>query len=89
MKKFKVDYTPKAIKSLKKMDNSARKNIYDWINKNLVDCENPRLHGKALQGDRDNEWRYRVGDYRLIADIQDERILILLLDIDHRSQVYR
>ena len=89
MKKFQVDYTHKAIKSLKKMDSSARKNIYDWINKNLVDCENPRLYGKALKGDRNNEWRYRVGDYRLIADIQDERILILLLDIDHRSQVYR
>ena len=71
------------------MDRPTAKSIIAWIEDNLVGCENPRLHGKPLVGNHSGEWRYRVGDYRIIADIQDDRILILVLEVEHRSKVYR
>ena len=55
---------------------------------NLIDTVNPRLHGKALQGEYSGLWRYRVGKYRIIANIQDETITILIVDIGHRSRIY-
>ena len=59
-----------------------------WIEKNLVGCENPRIHGKGLTANRSGQWRYRIGDYRLICQIQDERLVILALTIGHRREIY-
>lgn len=86
--KYKVEYTAQAVKQLKKLDKHTAALIYGWIDKNLVDCENPRLHGKGLTANRSGQWRYRIGDYRLIAEIQDEIITILLLNIGHRKEIY-
>ena len=58
----------------------------DW--KKLEGCENPRLHGKGLTSNRLGEWRYRVGDYRLICEIKDEEIIILVLQIGYRRSIY-
>ena len=55
----------------------------------LATADNPRQWGRALQGERRGLWRYRVGDYRLICDIQDEKITILVLELGHRKDVYR
>ena len=86
--KYKVEYTAQAVKQLKKLDKHTAALIYGWIDKNLVNCENPRLHGKGLTANRSGQWRYRIGDYRLIAEIQDEKITILLLNIGHRKEIY-
>ena len=86
--KYKVEYTAQAVKQLKKLDKHTAALIYGWIDKNLVDCENPRLHGKGLTANRSGQWRYRIGDYRLIAEIQDEKITILLLNIGLRKEIY-
>ena len=86
--KYKVEYTAQAVKQLKKLDKHTAALIYGWIDKNLVDCEKPRLHGKGLTANRSGQWRYRIGDYRLIAEIQDEKITILLLNIGHRKEIY-
>ena len=86
--KYKVEYTAQVVKQLKKLDKHTAALIYGWIDKNLVDCENPRLHGKGLTANRSGQWRYRIGDYRLIAEIQDEKITILLLNIGHRREIY-
>lgn len=86
--KYKVEYTAQAVKQLKKLDKHTAALIYGWIDKNLVDCENPRLHGKGLTANRSGQWRYRIGDYRLIAEIHDEKITILLLNIGHRKEIY-
>ena len=83
-----VNYSDNAGKTLKKMDRHQAKIIISWIEKHLVGCENPRLHGKPLQHDRKGEWRYRVGDYRLIADIQDSIVTIELINIGHRRKIY-
>ena len=85
---YKVEYTPKAVRQLAKLDKNTRKLIYAWIDKNLQNFENPRQHGKGLTANRSGQWRYRVGDYRLVADIQDDRVIILMLNIGHRKDVY-
>ena len=66
----------------------SSKLIRTWIEKNLINTENPRIKGKALTSDLKGLWRYRVGDYRILADIQDDKIVILILDIGHRSKIY-
>ncbi|MBQ3653104.1 MAG: type II toxin-antitoxin system RelE/ParE family toxin [Synergistaceae bacterium] len=86
--KYRVDYDKKADKQLRKMDLSVSSRIYDWIGKNLEGCEDPRAYGKALKGTWEGYWRYRVGDYRIIADIQDDKILILVTEVGHRREVY-
>ena len=87
--KYRVEYTQRAVKDLQKLDKPVRALIWGWIEKNLVNCENPRLHGKGLTANRSGQWRYRIGDYRVLADIQDDRILILILTIGHRREVYK
>ncbi|EJO22183.1 plasmid stabilization system protein, RelE/ParE family [Selenomonas sp. FOBRC6] len=64
------------------------RSIYAWIGKNLEECSNPRLHGKGLTANRSGQWRYRVNDYRLIAEIQDDVVVILIVRIAHRREVY-
>lgn len=86
--KYKVEYLPQVYKTLEKMDKFTKRIIIEWIEKNLVDCENPRQHGKALTADRVGQWRYRVGDYRIIAKIEDDRLVILVITIGHRREVY-
>lgn len=61
----------------------------NWINKNLVGCNDPREQGKALKGNLKNQWRYQVGDYRLICDIVDDRLILLMLSIGHQKEVYK
>jgi mRNA interferase RelE/StbE len=85
---YTVKLTDKAKKQLSKMDKYTAKLISSWIFKNLVGCENPRAHGKGLTSNRSGQWRYRVGDYRILAEISEGELLILLVDIAHRSVVY-
>lgn len=85
---YKVEFSQRALKDLKKLDRHTAALILGWIRKNLENCENPRLHGKALTANRSGEWRYRVGDYRLIAKIDDGRIKILVLSVGHRRDIY-
>ncbi len=89
MSRYKVEYTPAAIKQIKKLDGSTRKLIRAWIEKNLVGCKDPRAHGKGLSGDKSGQWRYRVGDYRILAEIQDNKVVILIINIGHRKDVYK
>lgn len=70
------------------MDKHTRKLVYAWIDKNLQGCDNPRSKGKGLTANRSGEWRYRIGDYRLITEIQDDKIVILVVSIGHRSNIY-
>ena len=62
--------------------------IKSWIDKNLVETENPRQHGKGLTANRSGQWRYRIGDYRLICQIEDSKLVILALSVGHRRDVY-
>jgi mRNA interferase RelE/StbE len=85
---YKVEYTQSALKSLKKLDKLTALFIVAWVRKNLEGCADPRVHGKGLEANHSGKWRYRVGDYRLIADISDEKITILILNVGHRRDIY-
>ena len=86
--KYRVVFTEKSKKELKKLDKHTASLIIGWIEKNLEGCENPRQHGKGLTANRSGQWRYRVGNYRLIAEIEDDKIIILILSIGHRRDIY-
>ena len=86
---YSVEYSERAIKELKKLDRYTRQMIYAWIGKNLVGCENPRKQGKGLTANRSGQWRYRIGDYRLICEIKDDVLVILALSAGHRREVYK
>ena len=86
---YHVEFTKYALRELKKLDKSTASLITGWIRKNLEGCENPRMHGKGLTADKTGQWRYRVGDYRIIAQIRDEKVTILLVNIGHRRDIYK
>lgn len=85
---YSVETTPKFERELKKLDRYTQRMIKAWIEKNLVDCENPRQHGKGLTANRSGQWRYRIGDYRLLCCIEDGALIILALSVGHRREVY-
>ena len=80
--------TDKFDKAFKKLDRQTKKIIKAWIDKNLMDCEDPRIHGKGLTYNRSGQWRYRVGNYRILAEIQDNQLVLVLIDVGHRSKIY-
>ena len=70
------------------MDRVAQIRIVNWLEKNLEGCENPRLHGAPMHGDLKGHWKYRIGDYRIIAQIEDDKVIIFVVKIDKRGEVY-
>ncbi len=81
--------TDKFDKAFKTLDRQTQKIIKVWIDKNLMNCEDPRIHGKGLTANRSGQWRYRVGDYRILAEIQDNQLVLVLIDVGHRSRIYQ
>ena len=89
MHKYKVELSERFKKEFKKLDKYTQKILRGWIDKNLVDTTDPRIHGKRLSADRSGQWRYRIGDYRLICQIKDNTLVILALSVGHRREVYQ
>ncbi len=85
---YTVEFTAAALRELKKLDKHTAALILGWVKKHLEGCENPRQHGKGLTANRSGQWRYRVGDYRLIAEIEDDKIRILIVKVSHRRDAY-
>lgn len=85
---YQIVTTDKFDKSFKKLDKQTQKIIKAWIEKNLMGCENPRLHGKWLTANKSGQWRYRVGDYRILAEIRDNELVLVLIEASHRSCIY-
>lgn len=85
---YHVETTSRFDKEFKKLDRYTQRIMKAWIVKNLEGCEDPRQHGKGLTVNRSGQWRYRIGDYRLICEIQDDKLVILALTIGHRREVY-
>ncbi len=85
-----VSYTDTARKQLRKLDKKAARRILDFVDGRIAGTHNPRDTGKALTGDTLGEyWRYRVGDFRIICDIQDAELCVLVVQIGNRREVYR
>lgn len=85
---YQIVTTDKFDKSFKKLDKQPQKIIKAWIEKNLMGCENPRLHGKGLTANKSGQWRYRVGDYRILAEIRESELVLVLVEVGHRSRIY-
>lgn len=86
--KYKVVFSEKSKKQLKKLDRHTAALIIGWLEKNIENCDNPRIHGKGLVENRSGQWRYRIGDYRIICEINDEEVVVLVLEVGHRKEVY-
>ncbi|HEX3820611.1 MAG TPA: type II toxin-antitoxin system RelE/ParE family toxin [Candidatus Sulfotelmatobacter sp.] len=89
MKAWRIEITRTAERQILKLDRQAQIAIQRFLRERLMVAENPRQWGKPLQGEKGGLWRYRVGDYRLICDIQDERITIVVLEVGNRKDAYR
>lgn len=88
MKKYDVKLSERFKKEFRKLDKYTQKLLRAWINKNLVNCTDPRQHGKGLTANRSGQWRYRIGDYRLLCEIIDNELIILALSVGHRRDIY-
>ena len=84
-----IEYTQTARKQLQKLDKSVARRILDFLDDRVAKQSDPRRLGKALSGPLGNLWRYRIGDYRLICDIDDKAVCVLVLRVGHRREIYR
>ena len=89
MRKYNVELSDRFKREFRKLDKYTQRIIRAWIDRYLVDCENPRALGKDLTANRSGQWRYRIGDYRLICSIEDDKLVILALSVGHRSDIYK
>jgi mRNA interferase RelE/StbE len=83
---YSIRFTPKAAKQVKKLDPAAAKRIRGFLEQKLALLINPRLLGRKLANEE--FWRYRVGDYRILTNIDDDQILILIVEVAHRREIY-
>jgi len=87
---WKIEFDPAAEKELAKLDPQNAKRILKFLHERVAPLNNPRQIGEALKGSKLGEfWKYRVGDYRIISHIEDGNLLILLIKIGNRREVYR
>ena len=84
-----IEFLPDAVKELKKLDRSVARRIITTLEERIATLDDPRTLGSALTGDHAGYWRWRVGDYRVVARIEDERVVIIVVRVAHRREVYR
>lgn len=84
-----IDYTDTALKQLRALDKSAARRILDYLDERVIGSGDPRSAGKALTGPLGGLWRYRVGDCRVICEVQDGRMRVLVVRLGNRGEVYR
>ncbi|MEQ8118621.1 type II toxin-antitoxin system RelE family toxin [Enterococcus faecalis] len=85
---YRLEFTPDVKKKLKKMDKYQATLLTRWLYRNIDGTANPREHGKALSANRAGQWRYRIGNYRVIVEIEDERLVVTAIQVGHRRNVY-
>ncbi len=87
---WQIEFDPDALKDLRKLDKPIQIRLVGFLRTRVSSLSNPRDIGEALSGQRlGNYWKYRVGDWRIICDIQDQKILVRVLRIGNRREVYR
>jgi mRNA interferase RelE/StbE len=85
-----LEYSAQAQKQLRKLDKQVATRILDFMRDRVAQLDDPRSTGKALLGSvLGGYWRYRVGDYRLVCEIQDDKLCILVLEVGNRKEIYR
>lgn len=84
-----IEYAESVKKTVRKLDAQERRRIRAFLEERLAGLDDPRSLGKSLSGSLAGLWRYRVGDYRVIARIEDDRMVVLVVRIGPRKEVYR
>ncbi len=85
-----IEYSEAVRRDVRKIDKQNQKRIRDFLEDRVLELDHPRQLGKPLKGSQfQNLWRYRVGNYRILCEIQEERIVVLVVAIGHRKDVYR
>lgn len=84
-----IEYTETAKGQLRKLDKQTARRIVDYMDERITGLDNPRSTGKALTGPLGGLWRYRVGDCRIICDIQDDELRVLVVHVGNRSAIYQ
>ena len=84
-----IEYAETAKKQLRRLDKDVARRIADFMDERVASGDNPRRLGKALKGPLGDLWCYRVGDFRVLCDIQDGMLTVLVLQIGNRREVYR
>ena len=84
---WKIRVSKEADKAIRKLDKAIAKQVLDELEE-VSKLEDPRSRGKGLVGNLAGLWRYRVGDYRIVCDIEDDVLVVLVVDVDHRSRIY-
>ena len=85
---WKIEFEKSAKKEIKKIDRQAQRVILRFLREKIATNENPRRFGGPLSRNLAGLWKYRIGDYRLICDIQEEKVVVLVLRVGHRSKIY-
>ena len=83
-----VEVSNYAEKQLRKLDKPIQKRLLDWLDDRIEGCKNPRHFGEPLRGEMVGLWRYRIGGYRVICEIQDQQLVVLALAVGHRRGIY-
>ena len=87
---WRVEFLAQAARDVEKLDRQVARRISRFLFDRVANLENPRSVGEALRGSQLGEyWKYRVGDYRIICKIEDDRLLVLVVRIGHRREIYR
>lgn len=86
---WQVEFDRAAARDLRKLGADAERRVLGFLRERISGSPDPRRLGQALTGDRKGLWRYRVGDYRIVAAIEDNRFVVLVLTVGHRREVYR
>ncbi|MBK6999410.1 MAG: type II toxin-antitoxin system RelE/ParE family toxin [Rhodoferax sp.] len=84
-----IDYTQTAKEQLRQLDRQTARRVVDFMDERIAGLENPRSTGKALTGPLGGLWRYRVGDCRVVCDIQDGALRVLVVQVGNRREIYR
>jgi mRNA interferase RelE/StbE len=86
---WRVEFDRAAVRDLRKLGVEAERRVLRYLRERIAGSTDPRRLGHALTGDRKGLWRYRVGDYRIVAAIEDDRFVVLVVAVGHRREVYR
>lgn len=84
-----VEFTSTAKRQLRRIDRQWQQAILDYLGNQIATLSDPRARGKILVGNKQGLWRYRIGDYRVICTFEEKQIVILVLFVGHRKEVYR
>ena len=86
---WRIEFTPAAQREFAKLDRQIATRIVKYLKDTVVSCSDPRQRGKGLTENFSGLWRYRVGDYRVICEIKDDHLVVLVIRINHRSPIYK